>query len=71
MTIRTLKIQNKEIYKKLNLEIEKHIKQVQEKKQNQSFIIWKVEKNKKINKMIQMNQEKTPGAERIVKQRDE
>ena len=24
MTIRTLKIQNKEIYKKLNLEIEKH-----------------------------------------------
>ena len=58
MRIRTLKIQNKEIDKILNLEIEKHLIQEQEKKENQSFIIWKDEKIKKINKMIQMNQEK-------------
>jgi len=31
MSFRTLKIQNKEIYKILSLEIEKHIKQEQEK----------------------------------------
>ena len=58
MMIRTLKIQNKEIDKILNLEIEKHLIQEQEKKENKSFIIWKDEKIKKINKMIQMNQEK-------------
>ena len=39
MRIRTLKIQNKEIDKILNLEIEKHLIQEQEKKENQSFII--------------------------------
>ena len=39
MMIRTLKIQNKEIDKILNLEIEKHLIQEQEKKENKSFII--------------------------------
>ena len=58
MRIRTLKIQNKQIYKKWILEIEKYVMQEQEKKQNQSFIIWKHEKKKKINIMIQMNQAK-------------
>ena len=43
MRIWTLKIQNKQIYKKLILEIEKYVMQEQEKKQNQSFIIWKHE----------------------------